>query len=481
MEWNVESAREAGVSSCGWRRKAKNKEAAITRWEGEKFQEFSDLCHLARQWDFQWGDDGTVAPAGLGAASRLAACAEGRNFAPLLHEVLADIARVAVRKGCRMPRDPGDPHATWPLKGGVLRVYCLRPAALDILGGPSSFMRLCFLLVDAGQRQGEGKHFYQWGLWNKDKTLLPVDKPIASWRITDMKQVDHKVFIVKDRDGRQAVLKFEVTPKPERYECTNFLAENLFEDGMMSVVATAEDVAALCSAQVKSPPEVYTPADPTEPKALNPAYPEFIRLLDPNTTPRSAILCKNEFKAVRKNLRDQLRDANQGTDAEKRQNKTEIFRRLYTDSNFIFLGKIAVFDILVNNNDRIFLGANYAPDANLKNWDFSMGYQPITIDNFDPNGHATPNNWRNHGAIRTAARTKAFAKALLADLVTKTGAEDYLDARTTAMLEGAFIRGIAVGKRNIVELLNPHGRTLRENWGATGAEYFRRAEMLREG
>lgn len=249
---------------------------------------------------------------------------------------------------------------------------------------------------------------------------------------------------------------------------------------MMSVVATAEDMAALCSAQVKSPPEKYVPSEPTEPAALNVAYPEFIRLLDPNTTPRTAILCKNEFKTVRKNLRDQLRAANQGTDADKQQKTTEIFRRLFTESNFIFLGKITVFDILVKNNDRIYIATNYAPTVNMKNWDFSMGYQPITIDNFDPSGHLDSGSWRSHGAIRTAARTKAFAKAVLADLVTQTGAAAYLDARTTAIMEGAFIKGIAVGKRNIVELLNPHGRTLREKWGATGAEYFRRAEMLRD-
>ena len=484
MAWLIETTEKTGVSTYGWRRKAQNRDSATTRWEGEKYQEFNDLCHLARQWDFRWQNDGTVVPPGLGTASRFVKCAEGRNFSEFLSYIIADIARVVTRKGCRIPRNLNDQQATWSLNGGVLRVYYLRPTALEILGGPSGFMRVCFLLIDPGQHQGEGKHFYQWGMWNKDQALLPVDKPVKDWRITHMKQVDHKVFIVKNDDGNQAAIKFELATKNERYECTNFLAENLFEDGMMSRLTDEEDITTLRNASVKSASK-YVPSDPTEPAALNDAYPEFIRLLGLKTDPKITILCKNEFKTVLKNLRDQLAVANIGNVEEKRKKLLQIFSSLYTETTFIFLGKIAVFDILVNNNDRIFIHGDYRPEANLKNFDFSLGYQPITIDNYDPNGHikfAAPirTRWKNHRAINTPARIQIFAKALLEDLSAKTNAAAYLGDRSIRTFELAFIKGIGVGKKNIVELLNPHGRTLKDKFGETGAEFFRRAELLRD-
>lgn len=83
------------------------------------------------------------------------------------------------------------------------------------------------------------------------------------------------------------------------------------------------------------------------------------------------------------------------------------------------LGRIAVFDLVVNNGDRFRADGT----VNEKNIDFDAANQPIAIDNLDPFNRidvANPGNWPGAGRVVDRGSRSGYAAAIAQDLVVKT-------------------------------------------------------------
>ena len=105
------------------------------------------------------------------------------------------------------------------------------------------------------------------------------------------------------------------------------------------------------------------------------------------------------------------------------------------------LGRIAVFDLIVNNGDRFRADGT----VNEKNIDFSQANQPIAIDNLDPNNRidvANPNVWPGQNRVVGAGERSGYAAAVAQDLADKTQYAGDIFALITAIRAG-MTNGVA--------------------------------------
>jgi len=481
MRWVIESAVKPGVSSCGWRRSVKSKKSAMLLWQDEKSIEFHDLGAVAQTWGFAWKLSESPATVQFFPDSPLRDSLAELNFEGILGAILADIARVVGKKGCKMPSQLNTRGARWPLKGGTLKIYHLRPTRLDDEGHPAGFSRLGFLLLDPGQKEGEAKHFYQWSMLRKDDTNLDINKPIAEWNISGVEQVHNKVWILRNALGHKGVLKYESSDKVERFYCIGFLAANLFEDTISAVLAKPEDIEAIQVARVPNGKR-YVPSDPRDPPVDLDSYPQLLSDLTKNRNATNMLVCKLEFREIQDNLNVLIVDATQGKSIATKRKLQVVHQKLFTPKNCKMLGRIALFDMLTGNTDRI--QSVYFDEKlgmKLNNIDFDATGLPIALDNFDPNGHVNTDVWPNELIILNQASLDKYARDFLNELAELTHGAAYIEAtRLRQSLELAFIDGIKAGKAILVEFLKPHGRSLQEKWGKIGVEYHRRAVKLRD-
>lgn len=483
MKWISEKTEKVGVSTLGWRRPARFLPATELVWSEEADEVFGDLHDLARAWGFTWNvgaNVGTIDQGGI--AARLA---DGEKRERILKDTLNDISWVANRKGLKSP-EGFSRHSAWSLGRGSLKVFLLRPGSIGPDGTGTGFSRVCFLLKLAGPDGRPARHFYQWGMLNADPYVLDVRRPVKDWRITHMEQVDTRVWVTTSAEnGARAVLKVEPSPNVERLACVAFLARHVFDATAETVQGTPEDVAEIPSL-TPTQGNRYVTTDPKKQSAELLPHAQLVQSLNDFLVIHPAVgqLCRIEFRTMLPNLEKQMLRVNTLQGANRAAALLALHQAFFREANFRRLGKIAVFDIMVNNRDRLNPGKKTFGQAlalELNNFDLDGAGQPIALDNFDPGGGIQPESWPDgDDRLATDDKIQLYVRRVLDAVVNKTEAGAFLQPDARARMHAAFEQGIARGKRTLVEFLIPHGKSLRARFGATGREIHRRISQLRD-
>lgn len=478
MQWKREaqSNPSTGSSRCGRLRPAGAMAPTRLVWSEDTVEEFTDLHELARSWKFRW-EEGLSANrfARDGVLARLG---EGENAELILRTILRDIGFVAMSKGCR----PTNDGTRWPLGKRILQVFFLRPASI-VQGVGQGYDRVCFLLA---VRQAESRQFYQWGMQNTES--LDVTRPFGDWEVTHLDQVHNKVWVVRDRLNRKAVLKFEVPatdenkeglPKAtERLACVQFVAKRVF-DGVNEIRLARREEATEIRRMRVSQGAPYVPVNPNQPRAENPSTPHqnMIEQLNDKRPPADSMLCKIEFKKVQSNLQDKMDRAENFSPDERAGILRSIHQNLFHEKNFRRFGRIAVFDIVFGNKDRFYPLLKNTDKMMITNIDFDIAGQAIPLDNFCPNSPLS-DTWEGYECIASPAKISRYAGRVVVQLILKTEGDTFVGEQLKAQLTAAFVEGVELGKRTVVAFLVPYGKKLSGSYGETGREIHRRIALL---
>ncbi|MBV1800067.1 hypothetical protein [Siccirubricoccus sp. G192] len=481
MQWKLEDTPKRGVSEHGWRRKTVFRPGTRLVWSEEEREAFTDLHALARTWSFSWATGKMVDLPNPGAGSVIDRLANGQGLSLVLAKTLNDIAQVASAKGFKPPAS-FTATSNWSLGGGELEVFFMRPSAIANDGTGSGFGRVCFLLKIRPQHGQEARNFYQWGLRATNKVALDVTLPIKDWGMNHLQQVHNKVWIATNARGQRAALKFEISQNVDRFGCTNFLASHVFDGTAANVLADAGDITAIKGAHVRNG-ATYVPSDPEYPPPKLPAHGELLDCIRVLSPPTGSLLCKIEYKPGRPNVQDQLNALNKGPADARAAGLLAIHQGLFVKRNFRRFGKMAVFDIVVSNGDRLRPlkdGENFELQVN--NFDFDNAGQPVALDNFDPNPKDfTPDTWNGYlSTLATSNKVSYYARRVIDQLVERTEAYGFLQANARKRLEDAFVEGVTLGKLTLVAFLVAQGRTLQSDFGESGREVHRRIMMLQD-
>ena len=128
---------------------------------------------------------------------------------------------------------------------------------------------------------------------------------------------------------------------------------------------------------------------------------------------------------------------------------TSSLRQLvFSEGGLKALGRIAAFDLVVNNRDRFRPPAGrYSRPVNLTNVDFDSANRPLAIDNVDPanplihKNLSTDKAWPGGDMVCSLAGRKAYAGLAVQDLLSQlglepNGKEDYVAQFLKGMNEG---------------------------------------------
>ena len=133
---------------------------------------------------------------------------------------------------------------------------------------------------------------------------------------------------------------------------------------------------------------------------------------------------------------------------------------LFNSAKLKKLGAIAVFDLIVTNNDRFpeqkTRGRRVWVPVAIKNIDFSTAGQPIALDNVSP---ITPwivgDNWPGKVHLESALKQKEYAKMVLQAFVQETESTEYYENKSDLVsgFERAFYEGMREGTRKLKSLV----------------------------
>jgi hypothetical protein len=105
------------------------------------------------------------------------------------------------------------------------------------------------------------------------------------------------------------------------------------------------------------------------------------------------------------------------------------------------LGRIAAFDLVVNNADR------FRPDgtANPKNIDFDAANQPLAIDNLDPNNRLDANAWPGRARVIDRGSRSGYSAKVVLFLLGMVGIDEQGDPNAVLRTIAAFRAGMELG------------------------------------
>ena len=440
------------------RKSAKKWEAAIRpeilQWKNNLQQVHDDLFRTYEDLEVFAADLGFVWPQNLGAAVPLGRTVIEReclvpipnDFRDILEDVLGDIAQVALTSCARR-------GSSWPLLAKGWLTVNSKKAALPGRE-PSRFQELNFYFYKG--HSGADPHFYWWRMqYRGDAALssLIIDNGAAFSGVT---KVSDSVWIVDRTDQGQLVVKYE-SPKgmgdpglaavyKKRYEYTTWLAGKAFEGVPTSALLTDEEllvISGLTGAEVNGPN--FTTDFP-----LNLQKTLVQVALERVNNPATDINVFTKMMPVAMGRHLERRIDNLALADDQGQAVEALRAFVFVPAKLTAFGAIAVFDLIVSNNDRfpaLSIGASKYM-ASLKNIDFTENGDPIALDNVDPVGPAIVNDsWPGKVHLISKQEQKAFARMVVNMLIRETKSVSYYATRADSVndLSQAFYDGMREG------------------------------------
>jgi len=395
------------------------------------YEGFTDMKKFASTVRFAWPRPLTIAiPVGQTWLERECVVPYPRDFREILGAVLGDIADVIANKN----KPPENPDASWPLsKHAFLGIHLGNSESPDIT--PTRFRELEFYFYGGG-----GGKFYLWRMILEDgdaaglsDLIIPEENPFDSLR-----QVSGSVWIARRTNGGELVLKYETCAQPfsqykSRYDYISWLARRAFEGVPKSALLTHVELKTISRVTARDDGQPMTLAGVASYTLQNATNDYFVKM---------------PVIAMGDNLQKRVEDL-------KNAEMTEQLRNfLFVSNKLRALGAIAVFDLIVNNNDRF---AVYREGRQkwlgLNNIDFLATGQPVALDNVSPEAPwITADKWPGKDHLTTAQGQKGYARVVLNTFREITAAQH--DDEEVALFENEFYKGMREGTKKLNTLKN---------------------------
>ncbi len=240
--------------------------------------------------------------------------------------------------------------------------------------------------------------------------MLGVGQNVQAQDVATVTKVHNKVWVLRGYQGDSVVIKIEVPQGGEgkqgfeaRHEYVTWLAQKVLAGVPNAEAMTANEVAELTQVQVqegggKGPPTLQNFAATSLP---------------------GDVFLKVETVAMAQNLEDKIQAAQAPQGGWGRQVSPQAI--ITNPATLTELGKMAVFDLIVNNADRFRPNNAGVGVVNEANIDFNTAHQAIAIDNLDPNNRIVPNVWPGKDRVKTKGNRAGYAAEAVQDMMTKVG------------------------------------------------------------
>ena len=410
---------------------------------------YQDLRIFADEVDFKWPDQlPSPVPLAQTLIERECLVPFPKDFRDILEDVLGDIARVVIASGIL----PGE---QWKIPDkGWLTMHFKDAASPG--PKPSGFQELNFYFYKG--RSGDDPHFYWWRMQYAGDPALPALTITTGAAFSSVTKISDSVWMVGRRDRRKVVIKYEQSTQPFkeykcRYEYIVWLARKAFEGVPSSALLTGDELEIISKLGLN---EVTDPQFTTD-------QPE-----NQQTTLANAAKSRLENPGMNNFYFTKISPLEMGSNLEKRiaQLKIAQDRVLAKESLRIFLfdstklerfGEMAVFDLIVTNNDRFpeQMG-RHGVEVSLKNIDFTSTGQPVALDNVSPSApFIVRSNWPGKVHLVDSDGQREYAKMVLIRFIEKTGLEEYYKDKENIVsaLENNFYQGMRNGAKKLKTLI----------------------------
>ncbi len=259
----------------------------------------------------------------------------------------------------------------------------LWPAANPRLASPAHFLQL----QRAAGNRAVGRLLTLPGRGPIVQRTLGVRNKLNKNDVTAITKVAAKVWILTGHNNDSVVIKVELPSGTEnvedlaaRQEYITHLGKSLLSDMPDSQRLTDGEIGELAQLTL---PEGGNQSGPT------------LRQVAQDVGQFPVVFLKVERVSMGENLEDKIRDVrNSSQPAEKQQKHQDLLNLITNPTTLKRLGRMAVLDLLVNNQDRFFPSIDPKERiVNVTNIDFTQTNQVIAIDNLDPNNRIERDKW----------------------------------------------------------------------------------------
>lgn len=413
------------------------------------FRAYQDLQVFADDLEFKWPNQlPSPVPLARTMPERECLVPIPEDFRDILEDVLGDIARVTIASGIR----PGE---QWKIPDTGWLIMHFNNAASPG-PNPSRFQELNFYFYKG--RSSKDPHFYWWRMQYEGDPALSALTITNRAAFSSVTKISDSVWKVGRKDKRTVVIKYEQSLQPFkeykcRYEYIVWLARKAFEGVPNSALLTGDELEIISKLGLKEVTDPQFTTDQPENQQTTLANAAKSRLENPNM---------NNFYFTK------ISPLEMGSNLEKRivQLKIAQDRVLTKESLRTFLfdstklerfGEMAVFDLIVTNNDRFpEKSGRFGVVVSLKNIDFTSTGQPVALDNVSPSApYIVIDNWPGKIHLVNSEAQREYARMVLIRFIEKIGLEEYYKDKDDAVstLESHFYKGMRNGAKKLKSLL----------------------------
>ena len=413
---------------------------------------YQDLRIFADEVDFKWPDQlPSPVPLARTKIERMCLVPSPKDFRDILEDVLGDIARVAIASDIR----PGEQWKV-PDKGWLIMHF---KDAASPGPKPSGFQELNFYFYKG--RSGDDPHFYWWRMQYAGDPALPALTITTGAAFSSVTKISDSVWMVGRRDRRKVVIKYEQSTQPFkeykcRYEYIVWLARKAFEGVPNSALLTGDELKIISKMGLQEVTDPQFTTDHPDNQQTTLANAAKLQLENPGIN--NFYFTKISSLEMGSNLEKRIAHINQLKVAKDRERARKSLRTLLFDStNLERFGEMAVFDLIVTNNDRFpEKSGRHGVVVSLKNIDFTSTGQPVALDNVSPSGpYIVRNNWPGQVHLVNSEVQREYAEMVLIRFIEKTGFKEYYKDKEdiVSTLENHFYQGMQNGARKLKTLI----------------------------
>lgn len=388
----------------------------------------ADLVAFARDNEFRWTGDREVQASRTGSTPFETIVADpATGFEQRLFDILTDIAQVVHNAlGLEHPRT----SAPWRLREhdkdpGYLTVYFSLPGPNSTVNSPQ-YRRVDFILYEGSKPKGQPRaHYYRWAMdYMSPPGKLDVGVKIERTNVKTVKKVHQNIWVLEGNGSNpvdKVVIKVENFSQSLTFE--EYYCQHRFISRLASRMFTNElQIVELEKAELLYFETIPVGTEVAATKELGEGNIGLARLAKDREKDNSAFL-KMPYLEMGSNLADLIEHDVAGKWSK------DLREILFDTGRMRALGRIAAFDLVVNNQDRFrpIEGTERNPYVTVmsKNIDFDKACQIVALDNVDPNNCIKFDEWPGKSALTGIEGFNQYVELAVENLITQIGAVNY--------------------------------------------------------